>query len=260
MLLRKNFSEKRFKKCLKTRFIGRKTVYKSVCKSTNLLAKAMYDMPDGTVFAASRQTNGRGRLGREWASDTGGIFMSVLLKPDIDAVCVAQITLVAAIAVCRAIGENAQIKWPNDVVINSRKVCGILTELSAVSDGTPFIVCGIGINANEKSFPAELEFASSLRLQTQRTWDCSRLAANVINELESALDVFAKHGFSALADEYKALSINLNRDVRLIYENRQVTGTVVDILPNGELAVKTDNGVIAVKSGEVSVRGLYGYV
>lgn len=186
--------------------------------------------------------------------------MSVLLKPDIDAEIVSQLTLVVAIAVCRAIGTDAKIKWPNDIVVNDRKVCGILTEMSADADGNTFIVCGIGINANIRHFPNGLPYAGSLRRETGRSWDISHLTADVMNELENVTDTFVAHGFTAVADEYKSRCVNLNREVTLTYANRSVCGTVTDVLPNGELAVKTPDGVITAKSGEVSVRGLYGYV
>lgn len=260
MFYKNKFSQKRFENRLRTRYIGRNTVYQSVCKSTNLTAKSQCDMPDGTVFVAARQTNGRGRLGRDWSSAKGGIYMSVLLKPDIDAEIVSQLTLIAAIAVCRAIGIDAQIKWPNDIVVNDRKVCGILTEMSADADGNTFIVCGIGINVNIRCFPNGLPYAGSLRRATGKTWDISHLTADVMNELENVLDTFTKHGFTAVADEYKSRCVNLNREVTLTYGNRSVCGTVTDVLPNGELAVNTADGVITAKSGEVSVRGLYGYV
>ena len=167
---------------LDTGFIGRSVFCLEETDSTNSECKRHSDYPDGTVFTAEIQTGGRGRRGKEWSSPKGvGAWFSVLLKPDMRPEDVSKITLIAGLAVCRAIGCGAMIKYPNDIVIGSRKVCGILTELSAEIDAVNYIVCGIGINVNTPSFDGELqERATSLFIETGKRHSRARVIAAVL--------------------------------------------------------------------------------
>ena len=247
---------------LNTRFIARNILCLNETDSTNEEAKRNSKMPDGTLFVSDIQTTGKGRLGRSWSSPRGtGIWMSLLLKPDIALAEAAQITLIAGIAVCRAVGHGAKIKWPNDIVIGSRKVCGILTEMSAEIDRINYVICGIGINVNTTSFPEDLkDKATSLLIETNLKTPRAELTAAVMNEFEPLYDVFIKKGFGALRDQYRRECITLDRDIQVIYRRETVTGRAVDIDSDGGLVVKTDSGTITVTSGEVSVRGIYGYI
>lgn len=235
----------------------RKVVHKSVCDSTNEEAKRRSDLPDGTLFIADRQTAGKGRTGRRWESEArSGIYMSLLLKPKLSDDCSSQITLIAGMAVARALGNGAMIKWPNDVVIGSRKVCGILTEMSHGA-----LICGIGINVNTPSFPDELkDRATSLYIETNKTFNIEKVVADVINEFEPLYRKFIVYGFAPLCDEYKKMCVTLGKTVSVIQNNSKIRCTAEDISPNGGLVVKTDTGTLCVTSGEVSVRGIYGYV
>lgn len=250
-----NISQRKIEKHLTTSVFGRNIRHMKVCTSTNEEAKLHCDSPDGTLFIADTQTCGRGRLGRSWESEKGGgIYMSLLLKPDIPAEVAPQLTLVAGIAVCKALG-NAKIKWPNDIIIGNKKVCGILTEMSHKN-----VICGIGINANTKKFPAELDFATSLYLERGRKVRKEKIVADVLNIFEILCNEFYENGFDPLLDEYKTLCENIGKDVRVIFENKEVTGVATDVSANGNLLVKTTDGEISVASGEVSVRGLYKYI
>lgn len=249
--------KKRINKSLTNTAFGRNIVYMPVCDSTNEVAKRNLDLSHGTVFIADSQTNGKGRLGRSWASEKkSGIYMSILLKPELDPESVPQITLVAAVAVCRALGCNTKIKWPNDIVIGTRKVCGILTERVDNS-----VICGIGINVNTKSFPEEIsDTATSLYIETKEKHDVDYICAIVMNEFEILYDRFIDEGFIAIVDEYKSCCVTLNRDVVVIRGGDEISAYAYDISPTGELMLETDDGDIEVQSGEVSVRGIYGYV
>lgn len=151
-------TEHTIKNGLGTKFIGQNVFVYHETDSTNSRAKENFSVPDGSLFIAEIQNHGKGRLGRSWEAPEGvGIWLSLLLKPRLSPTEVSQITLIAGLAVCRAIGNNAKIKWPNDIVIGSKKICGILTEMSAEINMVNFVVCGIGINVNTRrltwSFP-----------------------------------------------------------------------------------------------------------
>lgn len=247
---------------LKTKVIGQRIEYVNSTDSTNNECKRLEDKTDGTLVIADAQTAGKGRLGRVWESPHGsGIWMSILLKPDVSLESVSQITLVTGMAVCRAVGIDAMIKWPNDVVIDGKKICGILTEMSAEIERINYVICGIGINVNTPSFPEELQDkATSLFVETAKKHEREKIAADVLNEFEKLYNVFTEKGFSFLADEYRKMCVTLNKDVRVIYRNNELTGKAVDIDDSGNLIVETENGQITVHSGEVSVRGIYGYI
>ncbi len=247
---------------LKTKVIGQRIEYVNSTDSTNNECKRLEDKTDGTLVIADAQTAGKGRLGRVWESPHGsGIWMSILLKPDVSLESVSQITLVTGMAVCRAVGIDAMIKWPNDVVIDGKKICGILTEMSAEIERINYVICGIGINVNTPSFPEELQDkATSLFVETAKKHEREKIAADVLNEFEKLYNVFTEKGFSFLADEYRKMCVTLNKDVRVIHRNNELTGKAVDIDDSGNLIVETENGQITVHSGEVSVRGIYGYI
>lgn len=255
-------TETEIRRALKTEFIGRNMFIYDETDTTNERAKANSSAPDGSVFIAEVQTAGKGTRGRGWVSPRGsGIWHSILLKPDIPPLEAAQITLVAGLAVCRAVGLGSMIKWPNDIVIGSRKICGILTEMSSEKNMINHIVCGIGVNVNTPSFPDEIAHrATSMYIESSRRFNRNELAANILNEFECYYMKFLDSGLSAVLDEYKERCITVGRDVSVIYKKETVTGKAVDVDSTGALVVKTPGGIIHVSSGEVSVRGIYGYV
>lgn len=247
---------------LNTEFTARNIKCMSVIDSTNEEAKRCAAMPDGSLFIAEVQSAGKGRLGRSWESPNGaGIWMSLLLKPDIPPRDISQITLIAGMAVCRVLGNGAGIKWPNDIVIGSRKACGILTEMSAEIDRVNYVVCGIGINVNTAEFPAELQDkATSLFIETGKTYNRSELVFAIMNEFEPLYKLFKKEGFSPLLEEYRNSCITIGREIRVIYRREALIGKAVDIAEDGGLIIETENGRVNVTSGDVSVRGIYGYI
>ena len=247
---------------LSTDFIARNIKYINSTDSTNNECKRLDDKANGTLVISEIQTAGKGRLGRVWDSPYGsGIWMSLLLKPDIPLDCVSQITLVAGMAVCKALGNGSMIKWPNDIVVNSKKLCGILTEMSAEIERINYVICGIGINVNTEEFPEELrDKATSLFIETGERHNRAEIIADIMNEFEMLYKIFVEKGFGEIAAEYKEMCITLNRSVQVIYKNETVLGTAVDVDNSGNLIVETENGRITVSSGEVSVRGIYGYI
>ena len=237
--------------------------------STNTKAKELAEAghPSGTLVVADQQTLGRGRRGRSWESPAGtGIFMTLMLKPDINPNNASMLTLVAAMATARAItevtGEAAQIKWPNDIVMNGKKVVGILTEMSAQFDYINHIVVGIGINVHNKEFPEEIaKTASSLLLECGHRIHRASLIEVFLEEFERLYAVYLEtEDMSGLQKEYDSLLVNRGRQVRVLDPKEPFEGKAMGITKKGELIVDTWESRKLVSSGEVSVRGIYGYV
>jgi len=262
---------------LTTRVMGHPCICCKETDSTNTQAKRLAEegKPHGTLVCAEKQTGGKGRRGRAWSSPPGeAIYMSILLKPEIHPAHASMLTLVmgmAAAAACNEIlqqemGEEAprvQLKWPNDLVLDGRKVAGILTEMSAETDYIHYVVIGIGINVNTKSFPEELTAtAGSLYQATGRTFLRAELTAKCMEYFEKYYDMFSEtEDFRTLKEEYGKLLVNTGKAVRVLEPGNEYTGTALGINDRGELLVEKEDGTeAAVYAGEVSVRGVYGYV
>lgn len=255
---------------LKTEYAGRETHYFSEIDSTNAKAKqlAADGAPHGTLVLADTQKEGKGRRGRNWSSPSGsGIWMSLIVRPEIIPSKASMLTLVMALSVSKALREltglTIQIKWPNDIVINGKKLCGILTEMSAEVDYIHSIVIGVGINVNTTDFPEELmQTATSFYLETGKMMNRSEIITEILLAFEQYYDTFIKSGdLSLLREEYNNNLINKNREVKIIQGKEAFTGISKGIEDNGELIVQKEDGtVVNVLSGEVSVRGVYGYV
>ena len=252
-----------------TEWAGCEIYYFDSIDSTNTKAKELAEEghPSGTLVVADRQTAGKGRRGRSWESPTGiGIFMTLMLKPEINPNNASMLTLVAAMATTRAIrrvtGVPAMIKWPNDIVMNGKKVCGILTEMSAQFDYINHIVIGIGINVHNEDFPEEIaKTASSLYLESGQHIHRASLIETFLEEFE---DVYAEYlkteDMEGLQKEYDAMLVNRGRQVRVLDPKEPFEGKAMGITKKGELIVDTWESRKLVSSGEVSVRGIYGYV
>lgn len=234
--------------------------YYDITTSTNQEAKLCKNVPDKSVFIAEEQTSGRGRLGRDWVSQRGyGIWMSIYLEPEISAEKISQLTIIAGISVSRAI-FGSLIKWPNDVLLDGKKVSGILTEMVSDGKNSNKVIVGIGVNVNTEMFPEELsDKATSLFLHTGNFYDRTELAKNIVAEFFDLYEEFLKDGFSAIKDEYTKKCATLGREVFIISQNEEKIAKAVDISGDGELIIETDAGREIVNSGEVSVRGLLGY-
>ncbi|MDO5155142.1 MAG: biotin--[acetyl-CoA-carboxylase] ligase, partial [Eubacteriales bacterium] len=223
---------------------------------------------NGTVLLTDCQTAGRGRRGRSWISPVGvNVYFSILLRPDLLAERASMITLVAAMALARAVEEETKlevnIKWPNDVVVNGKKICGILTESSTDMEYVNYVVVGIGVNCNQQEFSDEIkETATSISIVLEKEINRNLLLASFMNQFEHYYSVFLEtEDLSCLQEEYNALLINCGREVKVIEKDSERILTAVGIDATGALIVQNDKGEQeAILSGEVSVRGIYGYV
>lgn len=239
--------------------------------STNNQAKlaAEQNALDKTLFVAECQTGGRGRRGRSWVSPAGsGIWMSLLLRPDIRPESASMLTLVLAVAMVEAINEEVQdagclVKWPNDIVLNNKKISGTLTEMSAEMESIHYVVIGIGINVNTTDFDASIkDMATSIYLETGKKVKRSNIIAAFSRSFKKYYEQFIKtQDLTLLTDRYNELLINKGRTVKAIYADRELVGEALGINKEGELIIKAEDGSkTAIRAGEVSVRGLYGYV
>jgi len=244
--------------------------------STNVEAKRKADIVESNgLFIAKEQTLGKGRRGREWHSPHGsGIYFSMLIRPNIEPNNASMLTLAAGISVCETINAlfhlNSAIKWPNDIVSDGRKLCGILTEMSAEIGYTNYVVIGIGINMKQRKFPSELEDkATSLLIERDKSARLDEIPDGEYQLIAGTVDRFINYAkqiekdgnLQKLVPAYEALCVNVNQKVRVESGKEEFTGQGLGITPEGQLLVKDEFGeVVKLYSGEVSVRGIYGYV
>jgi BirA family biotin operon repressor/biotin-[acetyl-CoA-carboxylase] ligase len=247
-----------------TRIVGSQIhVFQETTSSSDVLERlARQGAPDGTVVFAESQTRGRGRLGRQWISPPGqGLWFSVLLRPPLRPQEVTRLTLVAAVALARAIAAEVPltpaIKWPNDILLHDRKLAGILTELTAESDSVRHVTLGIGINVNQTAdaFPPELQtLATSLRLALGRPADRPSLAAAVLRALDTVYAQFLDHRFPALAEEWSSRCSTLGRQISVLTGSRRIVGRAEAIDEEGALLLRTDHGHLErITGGDVTL-------
>ncbi len=263
-------TEAEIESALTTRWIGRKVLTFACIDSTNTLCrkKGEEGWAEGLLVVADEQTGGKGRRGRSWNTPRGSaIAMSLLLRPEVRPERIAMVTLVAGMALakaCRRLYDlPAEIKWPNDVVIGGKKLSGTLTEMSAQMSMVNYIVVGTGINVNVEQFPEELSrTATSLYLETGKKQNRARLLAEVLNLFEGYYEQFLRtEDLSQLQEEYNDLLVSAGKTVRVLDPAGEFEGISQGINAQGELLVETQDGTLrSVYAGEVSVRGVYGYV
>lgn len=245
-------------------------IYYEKLDSTNTKIKelAAEGAVHGTVVVADMQTAGKGRRGRNWESPAGtNVYMSILLRPKMEPSKAPMLTLVMAYSIAKVLQNlgymNAQIKWPNDLVLSNKKVCGILTEMNLEGQQIEYVVVGVGINVNTTAFPKELsDSATSLYLESGKEVKRRQLVCEIVEAFEKEYDKFVEiENLSFLQEEYNNILINCGKEVRVLEPGNEYTAYALGISETGELLVrKADGSKEAVFAGEVSVRGLYGYV
>ncbi len=256
---------------LTTQRYGRAAEYHAELDSTNIRARqwAQQGAPDGALVVAERQTAGRGRLMRRWVSPPGaGIYMSLIMKLGVPMQQLARAMPAVPLGVCRGLSEfcddAVRIKWPNDIVCAGRKLCGMLLEAQAGVDGVDWLIAGIGINAHQRleDFPEEIQpVAASVDMLTGRRCVRAEVLRAVLREIERCADMFISGHGDALMQEYARASATLGRRVRVLAGDGEFEADALRIAEDGALIVRLDDGgERAVYAGDVSVRGLMGYV
>lgn len=260
------YNKRELEQGLKTKTMGQTIYFYEETDTTNNRARelALEGAPEGTLVVAEKQTAGRGRRGKVWESPLGtGIWMSLVLRPQIMPAEASVLTLLCGLATAEAIeaetGLSAGIKWPNDILINGKKAVGILTEMDCEMSEVHFVIPGIGINVNTASFPPEIaEIATSLYLECGKTVSRRRLVHRVLERLEEHYETFLRTGsFDAMLEDYRKHCITLGKEVHVL-GREPFFAEALDITPEGELLVcRADNGKEEVVfSGEVSIRGV----
>ena len=237
--------------------------YKEEVNSTNLWAK--YSAEEGeqknSLYIADKQTKGRGRRGRSWLSDKGvGIWMSLLLRPKLSPELASMITIIAALSVAKAVESTEKlqvhIKWPNDIILGGRKLCGILTEMSVDMEGLSYLVCGIGVNANAEKFPKELEtVATSLYMHTKKVCIRKYLIKEIIKTFFEYYELFLeKRSLAFIKDEYELRLIHKDKYINILGKDsvKEVLSKGID--EKGFLVVSDKEGEYSIASGEISIR------
>lgn len=252
---------------LTTRALGRAVShYAHTLTSTNLVLKelARQGAPHGSLCLCECQTAGRGRMDRQWFSPEGqGLWLSVLLRPSMAAERAPLITFCAALAMAKAVrkttGLDARIKWPNDLVLEGRKLCGILLEMGFDGQGM-FIVVGTGLNVRRGAYPDALRDRAIALEECAPAPDRGEVLASYLMALEEAVSAVEERGLAGVAEEYRALSVTLGSQVQVI-GTETFTGVAEDIDEGGALLVRMADGTLRrVLAGDVSVRGVMGYV
>ena len=252
---------------LKTKFIGKNVLHFETIDSTNDYAKKIgNELRDGSVIISEEQTKGKGRLGRVWESKAGeGIWMSIILKPNIIPNKAPFITLIAGASIVKALnilGVDAKIKWPNDITINNKKLSGILTELSAEIERVNYIVVGIGMNVKDTDFEEELkDKATSLY---KENYNLSRvdIVKEILCQFEKLyLDYIEKDDKKEVLDICRQYSAIINKEIYVIKNDQKELVDCIGINEEGNLIIKNKDGNLEeIMSGEVSIRGVKGYV
>ncbi len=263
-------SKEEIESVMKTECIGRHIVYHEETDSTNKRVKHLAEQGEvhGTLVVADCQNSGKGRRGRVWDSPQGkNIYMSLLLRPEIEPSKAPMLTLVmaysAAVTIHELEGVEVGIKWPNDLVIGTKKICGILTEMSTEIDYINYVVVGVGINVNMQCFSKELrEKATSLCIEKGEKIKRSRLIACIMKKFEENYERFVEEqdlGF--MQEDYNRLLVSKEKEVRVLEPGHEYSAYALGINQTGELLVRKEDGEEeTVFAGEVSVRGIYGYV
>jgi BirA family biotin operon repressor/biotin-[acetyl-CoA-carboxylase] ligase len=251
---------------LHTKILGKELLFLKETDSTNNMLKrlAANAACEGTVVVAESQTSGRGRRGRTWEMVPGkGIAMSILLRPNIDPGNIQAITLAASSAVCKAIESCTQlkpgIKWPNDIQLNGKKVCGILTEMTAEPDKIHSVIVGIGLNVSqeEKDFTDEVkDTVTSIALNGHTDTSRSTLTARILEEFEELyLDYVEKRSTAKFLNIWRSFSSTIGCDIIIHQGEKTWQARALDVLDDGCLLVETEDGKRqAISSGEISIR------
>lgn len=260
-----NLSPTQIELFLNTERFGRHIHHFDVLDSTQTIAHklAQEGAPDGTVVISEEQTAGRGRMTRPWESAHGkGIWMTIIVRPDVTPQQASSYTLVVAVAISKAIKtlyKNVEpaIKWPNDLLLNGKKCTGILTEMQAEADCVQALLVGIGINANqvEADFSPEIaDIATSLRWAAGEEINRAALVAMILQYLEQYTEMFVKYGFASIKDEWEQASCTIGQRIEVTTLRERFEGVASGITDEGVLQVRLDNGTVrTIYSGDVRI-------
>jgi len=243
-------------------------VLEEVDSTNEFLKREINTLEDGTLTVAVNQNAGKGSKGRRWVSPPeSGVWMSLLICPDIPVNKASVLTLVMAVSVARACrklyGLPIQIKWPNDIVCNGKKICGILTEMKQTVNGNYGVIIGMGINVNTAEFPQELQIkATSVYLETGKKWQRFDLIGKIMKCFTEDYKLFLQESdLSLLLRTYSEMSVTLGKQVQVMDLKGSYTAMAISVGRDGCLLIEDEDGnTRKIFGDEVSVRGVYGYI
>lgn len=257
------FSERELRRGLKTKSFGKKIYTFQTIDSTNNCARAIANVggPEGIVVIAEEQTAGKGRLGRRWlAKPNENLMFSLVIRPSVTADAMNQMPLFVGVALAEAIekatGIRAECKWPNDILLNRKKVAGILVESSLTQNLVEYVVVGIGVNVNQTEFPPELAGkATSLRLETRREFDRGALFRMILTALEVLYTQCTKRGFGIILPLWLGRTSMLNKPIAVSLHGSVVTGVVKGLSREGGLILNANGKDQTLFAGDVAILG-----
>jgi BirA family biotin operon repressor/biotin-[acetyl-CoA-carboxylase] ligase len=250
----------KIKKYLPKAFHNIKIVFLDEIGSTQIYAKqlAETDAAETCLVIAKTQSNGYGRLGRNWKSQNGGIWCSVVLHPQIAPDKAAQMTLLLSLVVCQILEKlykiKPAIKWPNDIMVNGKKLCGIITEMSSKNDKIIYLICGLGLNANNDIFGDLKKTAVSLKNICGNIVDNAQLTAAIFENFMKGCEIFYEKGFGSFTKDYNERCMVLGQKINVNFSGKTIRGLAVKIDENGYILIKTDDGFIEkILAGDVNL-------
>jgi len=254
-------TEEEIRRGLKTKIIGNRILIFDTLESTNSSAKILLEdgAREGTVIISEEQTRGRGRLGRTWLSERGkNLAFSVILKPPVSPENLGLLSLYAGLAVSKAVEESARIKpeckWPNDVLLEGKKISGILSEAVFREGELSGVIIGIGINVNQTVFPEEIKnSATSICLAAGKTFSRVVLLRGVLNRLDSLYDLIIERPLAQITLQWEGYCSMFGKEIRITDRHRIIDGIAVGLTANGELILDTKEERIRVTAGDVSI-------
>ncbi|MFO8078595.1 MAG: biotin--[acetyl-CoA-carboxylase] ligase [Thermoplasmatota archaeon] len=242
---------------LNTKIIGKNIHYFSSLPSTNSYAKTITKnkKAEGTVIIAGEQTAGRGRKKRTWHAKQGGLYFSIILHPNLPPQRAMIVTMAASIAVVEAINaitkEKAVIKWPNDVLIDGKKICGVLTEIDAEMDSIHYLIIGIGINVNNPIDPSLASIATNLKTITHSTINLAELLQHILNCFDQLYQHITKSEYDYIKKQWLSHTNIIGKTIQIQKEKTILKGTAIGITETGSLLIKTKKGEKQIVTGDV---------
>jgi len=259
--LPKSVSENTIAWGLQTDWLAKNIVHRETIESTQTLAHqlALDGAKHGTIVVADEQTMSRGRVNRKWYSPKGeGIWLSMILRPNIPPYLAPQLTLLTATVLANVFEEHCQIepqiKWPNDLLLDGKKVSGILTEMQAEQDNVLYVIVGIGINVNQKSIEDEIAHrATSLRLETEKEWELVPIIQHILTSFEQKYDDYLHYGFDQVKQTWENYGFKINERLRIETSNKSWEAIFRGIGEDGSLLAENDDGTIEkIYSAEIA--------
>jgi BirA family transcriptional regulator, biotin operon repressor / biotin---[acetyl-CoA-carboxylase] ligase len=259
-----DWNEDLLRKSLTGKLIGHKLYYFPQTGSTNdeAFRLGVAGLPEGTAVIADSQTKGRGRMARVWHSPAGSnIYTSLILRPQLKPAAAPQISLVAGVAVAELLEQyccgQVELKWPNDVLVTGKKICGILAQMKTVGEDVDFIVVGIGINVNIRlnQFPVEIrDTVMSLRSETGQEINRHDVIISLYENFAKWYKKLLQNGFAAIKEKWLHLAPMIGQDVQIMLQNEKIVGKALDLADDGSLIVlMADNEKLKISAGDATI-------